>query len=193
MDAKGHPMRIGVTGSAGTGKTTLATGLAARLGAPLVPEAMRALLEAGFDFHAISRQDHMDLLRRQADDLARRLAAGDGGLVTDRTPLDFAAFWLSNGYGVDDPKATEALLERAVAAMADYSAVVLLPWGGFPPSDDGVRSVNPWLQLHFQTVMEGLCDRWLSPDRLIRIPDAAMAPTARVAWVLDRVSLARAA
>ncbi len=179
--------RVGVTGSAGTGKTTLVTTVSRALGVAIVPEAMRAMLEAGFDFHTLTRAGHMDLLRRQTDDLARRLAASGDSLVTDRTPLDFAAFWLSNGYGVDDPAATAALLERAVAAMADYTAVVLLPWGRFAPAADGVRSPNPWLQLHFQTVLEGLCRRWIAPDRLWIVPESAADPSARADWVLDRL------
>lgn len=166
MDNSIDTLRLGITGSAGSGKTTLAGHLARRLNLPVLPEAMRAMLESGFDFHSLSRDQHRDLLRRQADDLARDLARTPGGLVSDRTPLDFVAFWLSNGFGVEDPAGTEALIERAVMAMADYSLVVVLPWGR-PVAADGVRSPNLWLQLHFQTVMEGLCRRWVAPDRLL--------------------------
>jgi nicotinamide riboside kinase len=160
--------RIGVTGSAGTGKTTLAARLSRDLDLPLRDEAMRQRLVAGFDFHAITRGDHRGMLATDTDDLARALAAGDG-LVTDRTPLDMAAFWLSNGFGVDDPVATESLLSRAVCAMADYSLVVLLPWADLPLAADGVRGVNPWMQLHFQTVLEGLCGRYVAPSRLLSL------------------------
>lgn len=179
--------RLGITGSAGTGKSTLAAAAARALGVPLVPEAMRAMLESGFDFHTLTRQGHMDLLRTQTDSLARTLAATEGGIVTDRTPLDFAAFWLSNGYGIDAPAATAALLERAVAAMADYSAVILLPWGGFAPPADGVRSQNPWHQLHFQTIVEGLCRRWVPPERLWMPPETPNVSGGMAAWVLDRI------
>ncbi|WP_162306063.1 AAA family ATPase [Oleisolibacter albus] len=180
--------RLGITGSAGTGKTTLAAAVACRLAVPVLPEAMRALLEQGFDLHSLSRDQHRDLLCRQADALACDLARIDGGLVSDRTPLDMAAFWLSNGYGVDDPAATEALLARAIMALADYSHIVLLPWGAMPLAADGVRSPNPWLQLHFQTIIEGLCRRWVEPARLIALPETAMAPEARCAFVLERLA-----
>lgn len=40
-------LRIAISGSAGTGKTTLARLLARRLGLSLIPEALRAYLEAG--------------------------------------------------------------------------------------------------------------------------------------------------
>lgn len=181
---RGH---IGLTGSAGTGKTTLGKGLAARLDRELVAEAMRTRLTAGFDLHQLTREGHRALLLEDATSLARRLAADHEPMLTDRTPLDMAAFWLANGYGVEAPAATEALLARAICAMADYHRVILLPWGGLPLVDDGIRSTNPWLQLHFQTILEGLCRRYVAPERLVLLPEAVKAPADRLGWVLERL------
>lgn len=178
--------RIGITGSAGTGKTSLASSLSRRFDLPLRGEAMRDRLESGFDLHHLTREGHRRLLADDATDLAMALARGDG-LITDRTPLDMAAFWLANGFGVDDPTGTEALLARAVCAMADYSLVVLLPWGARPIAADGVRSPNPWMQLHFQTVLEGLCRRYVAPQRLL-LADGNAPPDALTALVGDRLA-----
>lgn len=179
--------RIGITGSAGTGKSSLAATLSHQLDLPVRAERMRDRLVTGFDPHSLSRADHRRLIAGDADDLALDLARDQDGLITDRTPLDMAAFWLANGFGVDAPAATEALLARAVCAMADYDLVILLPWGEHPITADGVRSANPWMQLHFQTVVEGLCRRYVSPDRLLTI--TGKAPTTAVAaLVKERVS-----
>ncbi|OYQ36451.1 hypothetical protein CHU95_04290 [Niveispirillum lacus] len=161
--------RIGITGSAGTGKTRLATALSTMLNLPVRSERMRERLAAGFDPHSLSRDGHRLMLTNDADDLALDLARDRDGLITDRTPLDMAAFWLINGFGVDDIPATEALLDRAVCAMADYDLVVLMPWGEHPILSDGIRSANPWMQLHFQTVVEGLCRRFVAPERLMTL------------------------
>lgn len=179
---RGH---IGITGSAGTGKTTLAQALAERLSRSLVPEVMRDRLSAGFDLHKLTPAKHRALLVDDATEIARRLAAPDVPLVTDRTPLDMAAFWLSNGYGVDDPPATEALLARAICAMADYGRVILLPWGALPLKADKVRSTNPWLQLHFQEIIAGLCRRYVPEDRLLIVPDSGTDFADRLSWVLE--------
>ncbi len=179
--------RIGITGSAGTGKTSLAATLSHLLDLPVRAEGMRDRLAAGFDPHSLSRDGHRRMIAGDADDLALDLARDRGGLITDRTPLDMAAFWLANGFGVDDPAATEALLARAVCAMADYDLVVLLPWGEHPIAADGIRSPNPWLQLHFQTVLEGLCHRYVAPRRLLTITGKAPV-TAVASLVRDRMS-----
>jgi len=179
--------RIGITGSAGTGKTTLAGDLSRTLDLPLQEEWMRGRLAAGFDFHQLTREQHRRLLSDDADLLAGHLARADG-MVTDRTPLDMAAFWLANGFGVDDPAATEALLARAICAMADYSLVVLLPWGAMRIQADGVRSTNPWLQLHHHAVLEALCRRYVAGDRLLWLPDLPADPAVRCRVVRDRLA-----
>jgi len=178
--------RIGITGSAGTGKSSLAEAVSQRLHLPVRPEAMRGRLLAGFDPHALSREGHRRMIAGDADDLALDLARGQDGLVTDRTPLDMAAFWLVNGFAVDDPAGTEALLARAVCAMADYDLVVLLPWGERPIAADGVRSTNPWMQLHFQTVVEGLCRLYVAPERLL-FARGGVSAEITATLIIDRV------
>lgn len=183
-----HRPRIGITGSAGTGKTSLAGLLSDRFGAPVLAEAMRDRLAQGFDPHSLDRAGHRALLAADMAAMARHLAApAADGLITDRTPLDMVAFWLANGFALDDEPATEALLAGAICAMADYDAVLVLPWGAVPLAADGVRSPNPWMQLHFQTIIEGLCREWVAPSRLIFLPAEPMRPMERLAWVLGRL------
>lgn len=182
--------RIGLTGSAGVGKTTLALTIAGAVGVPVLEERMRARLLAGFSLHALTREEHRDLLRGDADDLIDGAAACEDGFVSDRTPLDFVAFWLCNGYAADEPEATGAFLRLAAAATAGWDAVVVLPWGSVPLVADGVRYPNPWHQLHAQTVIEGLCRRYIPAPRLLFLPADLCEPDARCDWVLRRVGVA---
>ncbi|MGQ9367593.1 AAA family ATPase [Azospirillum sp. A39] len=184
-------MRIGLTGSAGVGKTTLALTLGATLGVPVLHERMRDRLRAGYSLHALTREEHRALLREDAEDLADRAAGVPAGFVADRTPLDFVAFWLCNGYAADDPAGTADFVEQARAAVADWDLVVVLPWGVLPLVDDGVRYANPWHQLHAQSVVEGLCRRWVAADRLAFLPAAADPPEQRCAWILRQAQRRR--
>lgn len=187
LDLRAGP-RIGLTGSAGVGKTTLALTLAAALGVRVLPEAMRGRLEAGFSLHGLSRAEHRSLLLNDARALAdRAVAEGDTGFVADRTPLDFVAFWLCNGYAADEPEGTGRFLERAAADTACWDLVIVLPWGDLPLVEDGIRFANPWHQLHAHTVIEGLCRRYVAPERLLFLPRGLGEPDVRCEWVLRRL------
>lgn len=166
--------RIAIVGSAGTGKTTLAEAAAARLKLPLIADAMRRRLTEGLDLHAMSRAGHRRLLERQAAGWAVE-ASRAGGFVSDGSALDFAAFWLANGYAVDDPDGFGRLLDAARVAIVRLDHVFLLPWGAIPLVGDGVRYANPWHQLHAQSVIEGLLDRFVPAGRLHRIGETDAA------------------
>lgn len=182
--------RIGVVGSAGVGKTTLALTLAATLDAPVLHEAMRARLEAGFSLAGLSRDEHQRLLLSDAADLAGLVETAQDGCVADRTPLDFLAFWFCNGYGADSPRETAQFVERAATALRLFDLILVLPWGVLPLEDDGVRFANPWHQLHAQMVIEELCRRYAPPGRLAFMPPEIVQPDERCRWALRRLGAA---
>jgi nicotinamide riboside kinase len=161
---------LALSGSAGTGKTTLGRLLAAELGCDFVEERMRERLAAGLDLHALGPAGIEQMMERDWDEQAAREEAGraGAGFVADRSSVDFAAFRLVYGL-FDDVGRCGVWLERMRAAAERYDRVLLLPWGAMPLADDGVRSTNPWSQLRFQLVVEGLLERWL-PGRVVRVP-----------------------
>ena len=179
---------IALSGSAGTGKTTLARALAARLDVPYVEEGMRRRLEAGLDLHTLDgegmRRLNRSLWEEQKDE-CERAAAKHGGYVADRSHVDFAAFWLHYGL-FDDQAATERMLVETRRAAEDQF-VVLLPHGALPLVHDGVRSTNPWMQLRFQLLVEGLLERHQPAGRLLRLKGAASLAE-RLEQALGRVS-----
>jgi broad specificity phosphatase PhoE/nicotinamide riboside kinase len=163
--------RIAISGSAGTGKTTLGRALAAELGVPFVEEGMRRRLEQGFRPHGYGAREWAALMR---DLWAEHRAAEDAataGCVSDRSSLDFAAFWLHYGLH-EDVEATEEFVGAMRAHARRYERIVLLPWGALPLVDDGVRSTNRWTQLRFHGILEGLLAR-MAPERVVRIEGAS--------------------
>lgn len=159
------PSRLALSGSAGTGKTTLARRLAAETGLPYIPEGMRAWLErSGSDIHALGAAGLRALVLQLWDEqreAERRAVEDSGGFVVDRSAFDFAAFWVY--YGFAKPDEDTARLFRETLDPARYDAVWLLPWGAFPVEADGIRASDPYLQLHVHVLIEGTLHRGHAP------------------------------
>lgn len=179
--------RIALSGSAGTGKTTLAKRLAHELKVPYIDEGMRRRLEAGLELHALDARGLAQLIQELWDEQRAAEAAAlrsHGGYVADRSPLDFLAFWLHYGLG-DDVPATERFAARVLTAVDETDLVVLLPHGVLPLESDGVRTSNTFTQLRFQLLVEGLLRRHVPSSRLVE-PGGSDALELRLARVLER-------
>lgn len=163
--------RIAVSGSAGTGKTSLGRHLARELGLPFVEEGMRARLEAGLDLHELGLEGWAALIEELWEEHRAAQAAAPDGFVADRSSLDFAAFWLHYDLCAL-PERSADFLARMRAAAADYDLVVMLPWGALPLEHDGVRTTNPWVQLRFQLLVEGVSRKEIPAGRLLALEGA---------------------
>ncbi len=159
--------RIALSGSAGTGKTTLGRRLANALDVPFLAEIMRKRIESGFDFHGMTRSDWRALMSEQWQEQRALEDAQPDGFVSDRSSLDYAAFFLHYDLHVDAD--AEPWLDAMARESQRYDRILLFPWGALPLVDDGVRSTNRWTQLRFQTILEGLVDRY-ARARVLRVP-----------------------
>lgn len=179
--------RLALSGSAGTGKSTLARTLAERLAVPFIEEGMRRRLESGLDFHALSAEDHRALVAELWDEQVAAeegALATAGGFVSDRSPIDFAAFallWHSH-----EPAWCEEFVPRVLSRLDGYDAVLTLPWGVIELEHDGVRSTNRWYQRKVQAAVEGLMRREVEPGRAWFLP-GLQSLDARTDWVLQRL------
>lgn len=92
-------MRIGLTGSHRTGKTTLAEKLAHKLDLPFVPTSTSSLMIAnGFDpKRDYGVKDRLWIQQKILNSLEKIYQEqSPSGFVTDRTPLDAAAYMLAD-------------------------------------------------------------------------------------------------
>jgi AAA domain len=107
-------VRIGISGTHGTGKTTLAAALCARLPGHVVADEPYYLLEEqGYEFgFPPSPEDYRALLACSL----RSLSSPSTGIVFDRTPLDYLAYLAATGA---DPaaEADNAVLRPAFACL----------------------------------------------------------------------------
>jgi hypothetical protein len=90
-------MRVGISGTHGTGKTTLAEGLCARLpGHVLADEPYYLLEEEGYEFgFPPSAEDYLALLACSARIMTSPRFKAD--VIFDRTPLDYLAYLAATG------------------------------------------------------------------------------------------------
>jgi predicted ATPase len=169
-------LRIAVSGSAGTGKTTLAGALARRLDLPLLPEAMRRYLEAGgarlpslgpVRARAVLAGFHRELLA---------LETASPGFVADNGVLDLCAYAAWAGCAPEPPP-----------PVLRYDVLLLLPWGAIPYERDGVRGDSPEAEQRFQALLEQLLPSWSRAVRVLRVPPELVRPDARLDWVLARL------
>jgi hypothetical protein len=119
-------MRVGITGTHGTGKTTLAGALCARLpGHVMADEPYYLLEEEGYEFgFPPSLEDYRALLARSVQSLSSPPLLP--AIVFDRTPLDYLAYMATIGAGPAD-EAGAAALRPAFASLDLLVITVITP------------------------------------------------------------------
>lgn len=196
-----RPLRIGITGSASTGKTALANALAEKLKLPVVGEEIREFLTSeglaheGTGVGALpcpERRRVLEELFAERIDRERVLES----FVADNTSLDFTAYALHHGIYDDLFDAGEALLlSQPARTIGTYDAVFLLPHGALPYVRDGVRSDSPVAELRYQHLLESVLRRSFASHRLYALPTDCTDLADRVRYailVLERAGLLQA-
>ncbi|WP_405497512.1 AAA family ATPase [Streptomyces sp. NBC_00096] len=114
-------MRIGVSGTHGTGKTTLVEELCSLLpGHAAVDEPYLLLEDEGHEFHQPPTSEDFRAQLRVSLRLLRSPAAD---VVFDRTPVDFLAYLAAHGRTIEAEVAPEVL----ESAMSSLDLLVVLP------------------------------------------------------------------
>ena len=116
-------MRIGISGTHGTGKTTLAGELCARLPGHVMADEPYYLLEAeGYEFgFPPSPEDYQALLACSVRSMSSPALPG---VVFDRTPLDYLAYMAATG--ADLPGEAGAVALRPAVASLDLLVITLI-------------------------------------------------------------------
>jgi AAA domain len=117
-------MRVGISGTHGTGKTTLAGALCAHLpGHVTADEPYYLLEEEGYEFgFPPSLEDYRALLARSLRSLSSPPPLP--GVVFDRTPLDYLAYMAATGADPSDEASAAAL--RPAFASLDLLVITLI-------------------------------------------------------------------
>jgi hypothetical protein len=128
-------MRIGISGTHGTGKTTLAEGLCARLPGHVVADEPYYLLEEeGYEFgFPPSVEDYRAMLARSVRSMTPPSFLG--GVIFDRTPLDYLAYLAAAGVDPSGEAVSGLRLAFARLDLLVITSVTVETEQALPPAE----------------------------------------------------------
>lgn len=185
------PVRVAISGCAGTGKSTLAVALADALGIACIPESFDPLFEYPGSFKGPPECLRRRFFRVLDAKEAQEAACGD--FVVDRCPVDLFNLWMAKGLWKSADAETMGFHHRCRSLMVRYDRLVLLPHGVLPLRQLGPeagsrrRVMNPWVQFHNQAGIIGLSSLWLASEKLLPVPASLPSSGARVRYLLSRL------
>ena len=150
-------MRIGISGAAGTGKTTLATALSEHLQWELIEDPTEeALLEKGFaSWRGVRDPRTRREVRLRTFNIKMRRETDHPNCVSDKTVVDFLAYWLLNQAPLESGAQNATALEMIEAHLPSYDRILVLPWRREIGDGDG-RNTDEVHALKIQACVEGL-------------------------------------
>ncbi len=177
-------VKIAISGSAGVGKTTLASALAHCYGCRLIEEGYDGLFDPHADFIRPRSRLRREILCLLEQKNSRESEAGS--FVADRCAVDLFNLWMSRGFG-DDQELTAWLYQHCRRYVEKYDFVFVPPWSAIPLRQIDLpvnrrRAMNPWSQLYNHANVIGLLHQWLPAARLVPIPFGLQDLRERVAF-----------
>lgn len=152
--------RIALTGASGTGKSTLATNLAAHLKLPLNPVGSRSVAES-MGFASPYDVDKAGMRGEFQHNLILQKIGWEfrhDEFVTDRTLIDNLAYTSLH----DVASVSEELLFSCFSGMSRYTHIIHCPVDVFcNPGGDPQRVQDLSYHQVFDALLTGLLDRWL--------------------------------
>lgn len=167
-------MLIGLTGAQRTGKTTMARDFAEASKYRFLETPTSAVMEAhGFDPRLdYPLRDRLHIQGIILEALTKVFAdAHPGNCITDRTPLDAAAYMLADisREAIKSPSLEDdvlSYLRRCIDATNRYFGVLVVVQPGIPlKNEPGKALASPAFIEHFTAIVRGLC-----VDERLKVP-----------------------
>jgi hypothetical protein len=182
-------MSIGLCGSHRTGKTTLAEIVSQRTGMPFVRTGTSEVFrQCGLDPSQPLDFDKRIWIQHRILDAAENIwSVAQGRFVTDRTPLDMAAYTLADIHGTTKAnfRDLEVYLDRCFEATNRFFGTIVLIQPGIPlVHEEGKAALNEGYLEHLNYLMIGLCNDERVSSRFFCLPREMKAIDDRVNSIL---------
>ena len=158
-------LRIGLTGTSGTGKSSLAEMVSAKLGIPVLKskEITESILKRdGYDYGSGIQIERFLANTGRQNEMLRRTIEQQAvpNFVTDRTVIDLAAYAVCEMHH-NDVTALRRIIETCHKNVSTYTHLFLCPWKDVPVENTHKRTLNPWYQFCIHIMERGILDEWL--------------------------------
>jgi nicotinamide riboside kinase len=141
-------VRIAISGSAGTGKTTLCHQIEDKFNIPVVSEGAREYL---IENNLTLDEAKKDLKKFQYSILNNKVKKIDEligknlSFICDRSPIDNAVYAML-GSKKEDDFWVDKYNNECVEQLSKFTHIVTLPWDNFKIEEDGIRHTNKWTE-----------------------------------------------
>jgi len=158
-------IRLGICGTAGVGKSSVAKALAERLGHRLIEAktvTREILVRDRYDYGSgIQVERFLASPVRQTEILDRTIESQkpDGEWISDRTVIDLAAYAVAELHD-DDIVLLRKIFYACKKHASVYTHLFLCPWKDMPIENNNNRTLNPWYQFQIHALEEGIMDDW---------------------------------
>lgn len=187
-------MNIGLCGSHRTGKTTLATVVSERIGMPFVKTSTSDVFkENGLDpSKPMSFTKRLWIQHKILDAAEKIWGAEQRQFITDRTPLDMAAYTLADIHGATDLDfyELEKYLSRCFAVASQFFKILVVIQPGIPLIfEEGKAALNEGYLEHLNYLIIGLCNDDRVKSSIIKIPRELVSIDNRLIAILNALDV----
>jgi hypothetical protein len=183
-------VNIGLCGSHRTGKTTLGDAISQRAGMPFVKTSTSEIFkEYGLDpSKPLEFAKRLWIQHKILDAAEKVWNAEQRQFITDRTPLDMAAYTLADVQGSTDVNRTqlEGYLGRCFEVTNQFFKLLVLIQPGIPlVHEEGKAALNEGYLEHLNYLILGLCNDQRIKGSFLCLPRDVKSIEDRVDAILD--------
>jgi predicted ATPase len=151
-------MKIVVSGSAGTGKTTLVNHIAPTLGYEIIPEYADVVLkERGYkSFKEVSDYSEGRQIRIEALERKVKHEKETEDFISDKSVAEYFAYWLNLCSKEASKEQNDKFYKLTKNHIHTADLVIIPPFGRFEIEDNKIRTTDFYTQLKNHMLIKGL-------------------------------------